>query len=153
MNKQQLIRTLNFFVLIEKQQVELYKSQAEVVTDKKLARALKRFMEIEQSHVENITQLLQYLNSYDNPAFAVAGKAIGQGAKLIGTILAGTQKEKYMLTANIFGEMKAIQDYKKIIKQIDDPVIKEVLWNNLIDEELHLKWMKARIANSKTIYH
>ena len=39
-------------------------------------------------------------------------------------------------------EKKAIADYRELIKMVDSPDIKDLLLNNLIDEELHINWLE-----------
>ncbi|MDW7673707.1 MAG: ferritin-like domain-containing protein [Bacillota bacterium] len=144
MNRAKLIRWLNLFLILEKEQVELYESQSRSAEDYHLARALKRFKEIEQNHVDNITKLIKNLGGEPSRTYAAAGIAIGEGAKVAGSILASYTKVENMLQLNIMAEKKAISHYKRLINNIGDPHIKDILWTHIIDEELHMRWMDAR---------
>ena len=54
MEKAEIIKKLNWFYLLEINQVHLYRMQSRRVDDIYLQKALERVVEIEQGHVENI---------------------------------------------------------------------------------------------------
>lgn len=138
MEKKALLRKLNWFYTLELNQVRMYSNQSEGADDQHLARALKRFAEMEQGHVENIRELIEELGNTATIIGEAAGKISGSFA---GQFTKFISPEK-TLEFNISLEEKAISDYKKLAEEVDDPQIREILISNMLDEELHTAWMK-----------
>ncbi|MBS4024511.1 MAG: DUF892 family protein [Clostridia bacterium] len=145
MNNEQLLKALNFFLVLETQQVELYDSQSKSTEDFNLAKVLNRFKEIEQDHVNNITKLIKKFGGNPSPSYKMAGIIFGEGAKIAGSAFASYTKVENMLRINVMAEKIAIRDYKRLINKVQDPHVQDILWRNMIDEELHMKWMDARV--------
>jgi bacterioferritin len=145
MNNDQLLKALNFFLVLETQQVELYGSQSKSTEDYNLAKFLNRFKEIEQDHVNNIAKLIKKFGGTPSPAYKMAGVILGEGVKIAGSAFASYTKVENMLRVNLIGEKIAIRDYKRLINKVQDPHVQDILWRHMIDEELHMKWMDARI--------
>ncbi len=143
MEREALLRKLNWFYSLEVNQVRMYSTQSKDADDPNLARALKRFAEIEQGHVENIRELIEGLGETST----MIGEAVG---KITGSIAGGlsdfSTTEK-MLEFNMTLEKKAIADYIKLAEEVDEPKIREVLYSNMFDEELHTFWMQDYISN------
>jgi len=142
MEKKALLRKLNWFYSLEINQVALYQSQSREAGDPHLARALRKFAEIEQGHVENIRETIEKLGETPTLIGEVAGAITG---KIAGRLTSLSSRER-TLRFNIALEKKAIIHYKELIGQVDDPAVKDLLWNNMIDEELHTFWMLRKVA-------
>jgi bacterioferritin len=145
MQNDHLLQALNFFYVLETQQVELYGSQSKSTEDYNLAKFLNRFKEIEQDHVHNIIKLIKKFGGTPNPSYKLAGVVLGEGVKIFGSAFASYTKVENMLRINVIGEKIAIRDYKRLINKVEDPHVQEILWSHMIDEELHMKWMDSRI--------
>ncbi|MCL6639281.1 MAG: ferritin-like domain-containing protein [Firmicutes bacterium] len=142
MQREALIARLNWFYSLELQQVELYAAQAKAAADIYLAKALARIAVVEQQHVDNIAAAIRRLGGEPNRLGDVAAPLIGKAA---GT-LTGSLGAAVMLKANIALEEKAMKDYKDLIlKGGDDPRLFAVLWDNLIDEDLHTAWFANKL--------
>ncbi|MGF7185658.1 rubrerythrin [Desulfitispora alkaliphila] len=150
MNRKQILNSLNWFLLLEKQQVELYGSQSKSTDDPYLRRYLDRFAEIEQEHVNTITKIIKSFDSKPKPYVEYSGFFLGEFVRLGGQAIAGHTDVKNYLRINMLGERMAIRDYKKFIRSVNDPTIKDALWKHLIDEELHLQWMQHRVRELTT---
>ena len=145
MKRTELIKALNYFLFLEMQQVELYGSQSKSTDDKMLAKVLNYFKETEQQHVDNLNQLIKKLGGTPSSSYKYAGYAAGEGTKMVGSAFAKYTRVENMLKVNLFGENQAIKDYKKLIKKVHHPQIKDLLIEHLIEEELHSSWMEKRI--------
>lgn len=137
MEKEELLRTLNWFYTLELNQVRMYSNQREQTDDPHLARAFKKFAELEQGHVERIRELIE--NQGETPFLVgeVAGKITGS----IAGHLAEFTDWNRTLEFNISLEKKAISDYKDLAEKVSDEEIREVLLDNMLEEELHAVWM------------
>jgi len=148
MDEKALLRALNWFLFLEKEQVELYKNQSRLVDDSKLARVLGKFADIEQGHVDKISQKIKELGGNPGELSQKAGAVVGEALKWVGsaaahlTDLAGTAN---MLKLDILAERKAIDDYRALIEKVDETLIKDLLWSNMVEEDMHLKWMEAKV--------
>jgi len=145
MDKHRLLEKLNWFYSLEINQVDMYRKQSKKIEDPHLARALNKFAEIEQGHVENICRTIEQLGA--NPSFLweIAGEISGA---VTGT-LSSLPSRVETLRFNIALESKAISDYKALIRLVGDDGIRETLWSNMIDEELHTSWMNAELMKMK----
>lgn len=145
MDKHRLLEKLNWFYSLEINQVDMYRKQSKKTEDPHLARALNKFAEIERGHVENICSTIERLGA--NPSFLweVAGEISGA---ITGTLSSLPSREE-TLRFNITLEIKAISDYKALIRQVGNDDIREILWSNMIDEELHTSWMNTELVKMK----
>lgn len=149
----ELEKNLNWFLILEINQVQLYKAQAHQVEDTYLREALNHFARIEQNHVENISTLLRQAGgdvgwvsaAYESP-WGKQFARLGMEGIMSVVDMAGEDK---LLSLAILGEQRAIADYKNLIEKTTEPWVLEVLWPNLIDEELHSGWMKNFLASKQ----
>lgn len=137
MERDALLHKLNWFYSLEVNQVEMYLKQSNETDDPHLSRALKKFAEIEQGHMENIREAIENMGETATISGEFLGKLTGSAAGL----LASWSSWDKALQFNIALEKKAIEDYKNLANTVDQPEIGELLLNNMIDEELHAAWM------------
>ncbi len=145
MQRDEIITRLNWFYSLEIHQVDLYTAQAHSVEDIYLAKTLARVATIEQQHVDNMAAEIERLGGTPTKL----GDALAPYAgKLVGGVT-GAMGAKTILKANILLEQKAMHDYKDFILSCGDQDLLEVLWNNLIDEDLHTAWFANKLAELK----
>lgn len=142
MNRQQLIDKLNWFYSLELSQVDLYTAQSRRTEDNYISKVLERVAVIEQQHVDNIADKIKELGG--KPTFLgellapVTGKILGKAVSLAGTVAA--------LKADIALEERAMRDYKEFILQAGgDADLLNLLWANLVDEDLHTAWFTGKV--------
>ncbi len=138
-----IIRKLNWFYTLEKNQVDLYTARSENVRDIYLKKTLKRVSLIEQKHVGNIADQIKSYGEQPTMIGDVIGPLLG---KIAGKITGKITTEQF-LKINIALEKRAMQDYKKFICQVKDPGLLELLWAHLIDEDLHTAWFTNKSAD------
>ncbi|MBS4030590.1 MAG: ferritin-like domain-containing protein [Clostridiales bacterium] len=142
MNNQQLIKKLNWFYSLEVNQVDLYTIQSKHTSDIYIKQVLRRVAEIEADHVKNISDKIRELGGKptiigENLA-TLTGKVAGFATGVAGTIA--------LLKADIDLEEKAMKDYKDFILEAGpDEHLFELLWSNLIDEDLHTAWFTNKL--------
>lgn len=139
MEREKVLKTLQFFLTLEKSQVEFYGIQSKWAKDRELKKGLLRLQSIEQSHVDNLSVIIEKMGG--NPSMVteigkLGGVIFGETSGLVGDVA--------MLKLGAFIEDKAISDYEKFIKYIDDPILKEIMENNKVDEELHASWLREK---------
>lgn len=133
---------LNWFYSLELNQVDLYTAQSKRQEDIYLQRVLERVAGIEQQHVDNIAAQIKSLGGIPTKLGDVLAPITGQ---IAGKILAGIGTVA-VLKANIKLEEKAMQDYKNFLLQAGgDRELFNLLWNNLIDEDLHTAWFVSKL--------
>lgn len=142
LNRQQLIDKLNWFYSLELSQVDLYTAQSRRTEDNYISKVLERVAVIEQQHVDNIADKIKELGG--KPTFLgellapVTGKILGKAVSLAGTVAA--------LKADIALEERAMRDYKEFILQAGgDADLLNLLWANLVDEDLHTAWFTGKV--------
>lgn len=145
MKLEHLVAKLNWFYSLETNQVDLYKTQSRDAGDPHLAAALLKFAEVEQGHVENIRGLINHLGARPT----VLGEVMGELTGILAGKLSSIISWEKTLNFDIAIETKAISDYHALMKQVDEPEIKDLLLRNMIDEELHTCWMKEFIAKQE----
>lgn len=144
MDRHALIAKLNWFYSLELEQVDLYTAQSEAAEDIYLSRALSRVAGIEQQHVDNIAAEIKRLGGEPTPLGDVIAPILG---KAFGAIT-GAMGPEVALKADITLEEKAMKDYKDLILRVgDDPHLTEILWNNLLDEDLHTAWFANKLKD------
>lgn len=142
MQRDTLIAKLNWFYTLELQQVDLYTAQAQAVEDIYLTKAFTRVANIERQHVDNIAAEIKRLGGEPTKLGDVIGHITG---KVAGSIT-GALGPVMMLKADITLEEKAMKDYKDLLLRAgDDPHLFAVLWDNLIDEDLHAAWFYNKL--------
>jgi len=141
LNTQQLIRKLNWFYSLELNQVELYQVQGKAVDDIYLKKLLERVAKIEQGHVDNISDYIYKLGGKPT----VLGEAVAPVTGMIAGKVSSWAGVINMLKSDILLEQKAITDYQDLVLKVSDKDLFELLWSNLIDEDLHTAWFARRV--------
>jgi len=142
MEKDAIIKKLQWFYVLELNQVNLYLAQSKQVEDFYLRQTLLRIAEVEQGHVENIRAKLQLLGV----SAPVMGETIAPLAGMVGGFATGKAGTIALLKANIDLEEKAMKDYKDFILRVGkNHELFEMLWGHLIDEDLHTAWFANKI--------
>jgi len=136
-----LIRRLNWFYSLEIEQVGLYTTQARAATDVYLQKVLMRLAAIEQQHVINLEEEIKRRGVTPTRLGAILAPLLGLAT---GTILNWTNT-RILLKANITLEEKAMADYKKLILNVGEEHLSELLWSHLIDEDLHAAWFSHKL--------
>ena len=148
MNKIQIIKKLNWFYTLEKNQVDLYTAQSQNIDDIYIKKTLKRVALIEQKHVENIADQIKSLGGQPTVIGDIIGPLMG---KIAGKIT-GKTKTTTLLKVDATLEKKAMHDYKLFISSIKGKnTLSELLWANLIDEDLHTAWFANKITELENI--
>lgn len=139
---------LNFAFALELEQVEAYCREYENIRregqDLYLATALRRAAEIEQNHALNIYRALRQRGKFPTPIH-LGGKIMG---KVFGEVLSRVRKE-YLLKSIILLEHKACKDYIQAYQQTDDPELKQLFLDNLVDEQFHRAWAREKLHSLK----
>ena len=142
MNREQIIKKLNWFYSLELNQVDLYMAQSKGVDDVYLSKVFERASYVEQQHVDNIAEKIKEMGSkptYLGDVIApILGKIEGKVTSFMGVIPT--------LKTNILLEKKAMTDYKDfLLKAGKDPELFKLLWANLIDEDFHTSWFTSKL--------
>lgn len=148
METEDVIRRLNWFYMLEINQVELYRGQSRQVDDLYVKIILERVAEIEYGHVENIRQKILALGGKPTLLGETIAPLTGKAAGLV-TGVAGLVS---LLKADIALEEKAMKDYKAFISSAgDDGDLLELLWSNLADEDLHTAWFANKVKELEEV--
>ena len=148
MEQKKVIAKLNWFYSLELNQVDLYIAESKKTDDIYIKNTLKRVSVIEQQHVDNIASKIKKLG--EKPTFL--GDVIAPITGKIGGNIIGLTGVINMLKINIKLEEKAMLDYKDfILKSGKDKDLFELLWSNLIDEDLHSAWFTNKIQELEEI--
>ncbi|NLZ39636.1 MAG: ferritin-like domain-containing protein [Firmicutes bacterium] len=146
MEKKDLIQKLNWFYFLEKNQVELYTAQSQQVEDLYIKKALQRVAAVEQGHVENIARKIRKLGGTPSAIGEKIAPLTGSTAGYI----TGQAGLIALLEANIKLEEKAMKDYKDFLLRVGkDEELFNILWDHLIDEDLHTAWFANKLAELK----
>lgn len=142
MDDKAIINKLNWFYSLELNQVELYTAQRKSVQDIYIKKALERVAVIEEGHVKNISEMIKQYGGKPTVLGEIAAPLTGKIAGSV-TGLAGVAN---LLKADILLEQKAMADYKDfIMKAGNNPALFDLLWSNLIDEDLHAAWFSNKV--------
>ncbi|NPV52956.1 MAG: ferritin-like domain-containing protein [Firmicutes bacterium] len=148
MDRNALIKHLNWFYGLELEQVDLYTAQSKAVDDIYLSKTLERVALIEQQHVDNIADKIRELGGTPTKVGDIVAPLLGVAMGGI-TGLAGPLA---ILRTDITLEEKAMRDYKDlIIKAGKDQELFDLLWANLIDEDLHTAWFANKMRELQKI--
>lgn len=141
MKERELLFKLNWFYSLELNQVDLYTAQAKSMEDIYLAKTFARIAAIEQQHVDNIAAEIRRRGAeptmLGDIIFPILGKTAGA--------LSGMLGPRAVLKIGIDLEEKAMKDYKDLIMRVNDEKLFRVLWDNLIDEDLHTAWFANKL--------
>jgi len=143
LNRKELLAKLNFFYSLELQQVDLYTAQSKQMDDIYLSRALARIAVIEQQHVDNIAAEIRKRDAEPTRLGEVVAPVMGLAAGA----LTGVLGPKAVLKAGIILEGQAMKDYKDFIVRVGEPDLFDLLWSNLIDEDLHTAWFTNKLKD------
>ncbi len=145
MNKNTLIKWLNWFYTLEIGQVDLYLSQAKKSEDDYIAHVLLKVAETEASHAELFSDILNRLGNKPYKIDSLLSYITGHIPGLI-TPLTGTVN---LFLYNYTLESIAIADYKNLLKLVEaktdlEKDLIDILISNLIEEDFHRIWFKDR---------
>lgn len=145
MQRDILIKWLNWFYTLEMSQVELYLTQARHSNDDYLANVLLTLAATEIRHAESIKEIIIKLDSQvmliDKLLSQIIGYIPGQVSPFIG--------KSNLYYYNYSLESIAVHDYKLFLKSLDfnskiERDLAPLLLNNMIDEDLHRLWFKGQ---------
>ncbi len=148
MDIEKVIHNLNWFYSLELNQVDLYIAQSKSVEDLYLKKTLERIAVIEQQHADNIADKIKELGRKPTKIGdflgPLSGKITGKITGLAGAIA--------ILKVDITLEEKAMADYKDfILKSGSSKELFDLLWSNLIDEDLHTAWFANKLKELEEI--
>ncbi len=142
MNERELVAKLNWFYSLELNQVDLYTAQAHAMDDIYLAKTFARIAAIEQQHVDNLAEEIKKRGAEPTMLGDVISPLLGKTAGF----LSGLAGPKAMLKLDIVLEEKAMKDYKDLIVRVgEDKHLFDLLWDNLIDEDIHTAWFANKL--------
>lgn len=148
MNEKEIISKMNWFYSLELNQVDIYTAQSKAMEDIYLAKTLARIAVIEQQHVDNIAAEIRRRGAeptlLGDVIFPILGKVAGS--------LTGLMGPKTVLKVGIDLEEKAMQDYKDFIIRVGDEHLFKLLWDNLIDEDLHTAWFANKLKELSMLH-
>jgi bacterioferritin len=143
LNQKGIIQKLNWFYSLEMNQVDLYQAQSKRVEDIYLKKALARVAIIEEQHVNNISDMIKQYGGQPT----VLGELVAPLTGKIAGDITGRVGIENLLKANIALEQKAMKDYQDFILQAaKHPDLSNLLWSNLIDEDLHTAWFSSYLV-------
>ncbi|KKM12142.1 cytochrome B [Clostridiales bacterium PH28_bin88] len=103
---------------------------------------------IEQQHVDNLAEKIRDLGGHPTKLGDVLAPVLGQ---VLGKATAAAGPER-LLWLDIQLEEKAMKDYKDfLVKAGGEKEMFNILWNNLIDEDLHTAWFTNKLRELKEI--
>lgn len=151
MNKDKLLKWLNWFYTLEMSQVELYLNQAKKSNDGYIANALLKVAESEAKHAEQFKDIIEKMGSkpllIGKLASRIIGYIPGQITPLVGTV--------NLFLYNYTLETIAINDYKLLLNSLDmnsklEYELATVLFKNMIEEDFHRVWFTESLKRLKT---
>ncbi|GAW90930.1 ferritin-like domain-containing protein [Calderihabitans maritimus] len=147
MDKNDLINKLNWFYSLELNQVGFYTSQSKDVNDIYIRKVLERVASVEQQHVNNIADFIKELGGKPT----VVGDLLAPVSGRIAGKISGWAGIITMLKININLEQKAMADYKNLIVRVGDKDLFDLLWANLVDEDLHAAWFSNKVKELEAL--
>ncbi|SJZ88007.1 ferritin family protein [Selenihalanaerobacter shriftii] len=147
MNKKLLLASLNWFYTLELEQVTLYEEQHRASNDDYIKEVLKHLADVEKGHVENIKKSIRELGSEPSRVGEIIGPIFGKPFSELTTMF-GTVN---LFNINILLESRAAHDYYKLINEVKDQGLLDVLIRNSIEEDMHRSWFveQKRQLNKK----
>jgi bacterioferritin len=140
MERTKLLRKLNWFYSLETQQYKMYSKQAARIEDKYIRRVFNQLSEIEREHAYEIKEYIVSLGSEATVLGGVLATITGKTAGELSSLVDPVKLYKF----DILLESKAIDDYKDLINRVDREDLKQLLWTNAIEEDLHRGWFESR---------
>lgn len=146
MEKEDLIKKLNWFYSLELNQVDLYHTQGKKA-EPDIKQIFEHISDIEQTHVDNITAQIRKVGGTPSPLSDVVFPATGN---LAGSVLSWSGVHN-LLKADIMLEEHATKEYKLLIQELkeacySDPELIKTLEGNCVDEQLHIAWFERRLS-------
>lgn len=135
-----VLRALNEFLALERQQVAMYGAQAARLRSGEISSGLTRLREVEEGHVANLTALIEQYGGTVGalPALApAAGRLLAQATRAAGLL--------NLLKIDAAIERKATNDYQMLLDRVSDPALRRVLRSNQVDEEQHIYWLENAV--------
>lgn len=148
LSRRDVIDFMNYGIALELEQVEFYRTQertAEQLRRSHLAAGMRQARRVEARHARNLTREIRRLGGKVSPAVRMAppvGTAVGRALRALGG-------EGGVLRAMVGIEQKAIDHYLRLIHQLDDPRLKRLFLEHLVDEEFHAAWAQEMIAQAR----
>jgi len=146
MEREDLLRKLNWFYTLEVSQVELYLAQSKKFKGSYESIVFERTALVEEEHVDRLAAVIRELGGEPHKIGDVISPLFGG---LLGKTLAFTGLKK-TLQGNIKIENKAMADYVALLKQVGEefsPELEILLQHNLVDEDVHTAWFAQRLAD------
>lgn len=146
MEREDLLRKLNWFYTLEVSQVGLYVAQSKKFKGSYESIVFERTALVEEEHVDRLAAVIRELGGEPHQVGDVISPLFGG---LLGKTLAFTGLKK-TLQGNIKIEKKAMTDYVSLLEQVGaafGPAVETVLQHNLVDEDVHTAWFVQRLAD------
>lgn len=148
LTKRDVIDFMNYGIALELEQVEFYRVQEQVAERLRrphLAAGMRQARRVEARHVRNLAREIRRLGGRVSPATRL-GSPLGQ---VVGRSLRALGGEGATLRAMVGIEQKAIDHYLRLIHQLDDPQLKRLFMEHLVDEEFHAAWAQEMIVQAR----
>lgn len=145
MNRDGLLDELQLFASFEVLQSTLYKRNVNAVSTAHWRNALRRFVDVEEGHVDRLRYWVHELGG--EPLVAMDG-----AVRILGSL--GAQALEVMgidevIRVGIAVENKASRMYNDLLGKYstDDSLLSQMLWGNLVQEEMHALWLQQWAAS------
>ena len=139
-----LIFRFKEFYTLETFQVAFYNAQANSATDEYYKKAFEKMVQIEQGHADYFANIIdkakKEVPSLVGSAFQIAGGIVGETVESIG--------RHSMCKLGVTLENEAMKMYREFIKESKEKkyeIIKDTLYEYLLDEEFHKYWLRDYI--------
>lgn len=139
-----LIFRFKEFYTLETFQVAFYNAQANSATDEYYKKAFEKMVQIEQGHADYFANIIdkakEEVPSLVGSAFQIAGGIVGETVESIG--------RHSMCKLGVTLENEAMKMYREFIKESKEKkyeIIKDTLYEYLLDEEFHKYWLRDYI--------
>lgn len=146
MDRKSLTNKLNWFYGLEVDQVGLYLEQSRSCQNPLLAGLLEHVANIESGHVLRIGAYMRGIGEEPTEPGGVVASILGRAAGHV----SGWGGPDAFLRLDITLEEKAMADYKGLLERVDEPRLESLLWDHLIDEDLHTAWFAEFVAGRLT---
>ncbi len=147
LSRRDIIDFMNYAVALELEQVEFYRVQERQAERKRrphLAAGMRQARRVEARHARNLKAEIARLGGRVSPLTGIAapvGQATGRGIRTLGG-------EELVLRSMVGIEQKAIDHYLRVIHQLDDPHLKRLFMEHLVDEEFHAAWAQEMLEQA-----
>lgn len=140
------ISSLETFYKLETFQVAFYQAQISTSTDEYYRKAFEKMAQIESSHVDFFTQVLNKaqleIPTFAGSLFELAGSFVGEMVESTGA--------NNTCKLGVALENMAIEAYRTFITESKNKnylIIRDTLMEYLLDEEFHTLWLKNYMNN------